>query len=206
MVDLYNTLLKNTEDISFGVNLMSIITSKKQGEVVVKKAKKLLVIYDELEYNPIDCQSIEIKFEGDTIILNVVLAKDNEEHQTENMPQTEAVVPASKTDIFVLQGNDLDAFETLSIFRRKENQEEKADSNTLETHTLESDTFDIQDLTSVQSAILDIVEKEKQFIDKGHKVIKVNTPKFDYENSNNFKLIEVVELIQQSAKIVEETE
>lgn len=206
MVDLYNTLLKNTEDISFGVNLMSIITSKKQGEVVVKKAKKLLVIYDELEYNPIDCQSIEIKFEGDTIILNVVLAKDNEEHQTENMPQTEAVVPASKTDIFVLQGNDLDAFETLSIFRRKENQEEKADSNTLETHTLESDTFDIQDLTSVQSAILDIVEKEKQFIDKGYKVFEINTPRFDYENSNNFKLIEVVELIQQSAKIVEETE
>jgi len=206
---LYNTLLKNTEDISFGVNIMNIITPKKQGEVVVK-TKKLLVTYDDLEYNPVDCQSVEIKFEGDNIILNVVLAEDNEEQQTENvpqtenMPQTEAVVPTSKTDTFMLQGDDLDAFEALSDFRRKENQGEKTDSDELKAYTLESGIFDIQDLTSVQNAILDIIEKEKQFIDQGHKVFKTNIPRFDYENGNNFKLVESVVLMQQSTKMVEE--
>lgn len=207
MVDLlYNTLLKNTEDISFGVNLLSIITPEKQGEVVVKKIKKLLVIYDEQEYNPVDCESVEIKFEGDTIVLNVVLAKDNEEQLEENMPQTEAVISTSKTDTFILQGGDLEAFEALSDFRRKENQKEKTDDDTLEAHTLESGTFDIQDLTSVQSAILDIVAKEKVFIDKDYKVFKINTPpRFDYENSNNFKLVESVILLKQTTEIVKES-
>ena len=206
MADLYNTLLKNTEDISFGVSPFNVIALKKQGEVVVKKVKKLLVIYDGEEYNPVDCQSIEVKFEGDTIVLNVVLAKDNEEQQTENMPQTEAVVPTSKTDTFTLQGDDLEAFERLSDFRREENQKNQMVKNdTLKAYTLESGTFDIQDLTSVQNAILDIVEKEKQFIDKGYKVFKINAPlRFDYENSNNFKLIESVVLIKSTAEIVEE--
>ena len=202
---LYNTLLKNTENISFGVNPFNVIALKKQGEVVVKKIKKLLVIYDDLEYNPVDCESVEIKFEGDTIILNVVLAEeDNEEQPTENVPQAEAVVPTSKTDTFMLQGSDLDAFEALSDFRRKENLGEKTDDDKLEAHTLESGTFDIQDLTSVQNAVLDVIEKEKQLIDKGYKVFKINTPRFDYENSNNFKLIESVVLIPQPTEIVEE--
>ena len=207
MTDLYSTLLKNTEDISFGVNLMGIITSKKQGEVVVKKTKKLLVIFDGDEYDPIDCQSVEVKFVDDTIILNVVLTKDNEEQQVENAPQAEAVVPTSKTDTFMLQGTDLEAFEALSDFRRKENQREKVDGDTPKTFTLESGTFDIQDLTSVQSAMLDIIAEEKQYIDRGYSVFKINAPpRFDYEeNGNNFKLVEFVELIQQSTKIVEET-
>ena len=203
---LYDTLLKNTENISFGVSPFNVIALKKQGEVVVKKVKKLLVIYDGEEYDPVDCQSVEVKFEGDTIILNVVLAEDNEEQQPENIPQAEAVVPTSKTDTFMLQGSDLDAFKALSDFRRKENLGEKTDDDKLEAHTLESGTFDIQDLTSVQNAILDIIEKEKQFIDRGYKVFKINTPpRFDYEeNGNNFKLIESVVLIPQLIKIVEE--
>ena len=209
---LFPVLLKNTENISFGVNLMHIITPKKQGEVVVK-TKTLLVTDDNLEYDPVDCQSVEIKFEGDNIILNVVLAEDNEEQQTENvpqtenMPQTEAVVPTSKTDTFMLQGDDLEAFELLSDFRHEENRGQKTENDKLAAYTLESGTFDIQDLTSVQNAMLDIVEKEKQYIDQGYKVFKIHTPRFDYENSSNFKLVESVVLIKQAipaTEIVEE--
>ncbi|MCK4829163.1 hypothetical protein KA005_76275 [bacterium] len=205
MTDLYNALLKNTEDISFGVNLTNIIALKRKGEVV-KTVKKLLVIYNGEKQDPIDCQSVEVKFVGNTIILDIVLVED-EEQQTENMPQTETVVPTSKTDAFILQGDDLDAFTVLSDFHREENQGQKTKNSKLTAYTLESGTFNIQDLMSVQNAVLDIVAKEKQFIDRGYKVFKTNTPpRFDYEDGNYFKLVESVVLIQPSTVPVETIE
>ena len=113
------------------------------------------------------------------------------------------MIPAAETDSFLLKGDDLESFEMLSDFRRKENQGEKTKNDKLEAFTLESGTFDIQDLTSVQNAMLDIVEKEKQFIDNNYKVFKTNIPRFDYENVSNFKLVESVVLMKQTTKITE---
>ena len=206
MPDLYNILLKNTENILFGANPMSIIAPRK-GEVVVK-TKKLLVTYNGEEQEPIDCQSVTIKYEADTIILDIVLPLKDEEQKTttaETVPQAEAIIPASETDTFILQGDDLEAFEMLSDFRREENQAQKTEKDGLNVYIIESGTFDIQDLTSIENAMLDIVAQERQFIDKGYKAFKTNTPKFDYENSNNFKLVESVVLIKQTTDIVEES-
>ena len=201
-VDLYHTLLKNTEQISFGVNPVSVIL-KPKGEVVVK-TKKLSVIYDGEQQEPIDCRSVEIKFEGDNIILNIVPVKIEEQSVIEDAPQAEAVIPATKTDTFMLMGDDLESLELLSDFRKEENLGQKTANDKLEAYTLESGVFDIQDLTSVQNAMLDIIEKEKQFIDQGYRVFKANIPRFDYENSNDFKLIESVVLITPTVEVVEE--
>ena len=200
MVDLYPTLLKNIKTPAFGINPSSIVF-KKQGEVVVK-SKKLLVTYDGEKYEPVDCQSVTMVLEGDTIILDIVLIKTEE--QVKDVPRAEAVIPASETATFMLQGDDLEAFSRLSDFSKKENQTQKTENDELEAHTLESGTFDIQDLTSVQNAILDIIARERQFINKGYKVFKTNTPRFDYENSSNFKLIESVVLIKPATEVVEE--
>ena len=204
MADLYPILMKNTERISFGANPMNIVVPRK-GEVVVK-TKKLLVTYGGEKQEPINCQSVTMKLEGDNIILDIVLVEKEEQSQpsTEDMPQVEAVVPAAVTDKFMLQGDDLESFELLSDFRRDENQGQKAENDKSETYMLESGTFDIQDLSSVQSAMLDIVEKEKQFIEQGYKVFKANTPRFDYENDNNFKLTESVVLMKQATKPITE--
>lgn len=206
IADLYPILLKNTLHQSFGINPSNIMLKTKQGEVVVK-AKKLLVTYNGEENEPVDCQSVEVKFEDDTIMLNIVTVKDGQEQpRAEDIPQTEAVVPPAVTDKFVLQGDDLEAFELLSDLRRTENQGQKTENSTLEAHTIESGVFDIQDLMSVQNATLDIVEREKQFIDQGYTVFKTNTPRFDYENANNFKLVESIVLIKpiKSTEIVED--
>lgn len=208
MANLYPVLLKNVEHISFGANLTNIIASKKQGEVVVK-VKKLLVTYDGTEYESVDCQSVTVKFVDDSIVLDIVLAKpENTETSVKDaIPQTEVVVPPTVADTFMLTGDDLEAFELLSDFHRTENQRQKTENDKLEAYTLESGVFDIQDLTSVQNALLDIVTKEKQFIDKGYKVFKTNTPRFDYETDDNFKLIESAVLIKPvvaPAEIVEE--
>ncbi|MEA3341110.1 MAG: hypothetical protein U9R15_14190 [Chloroflexota bacterium] len=199
MADLYSVLLKNTKHTTFGANLTNIIAPKrKRGKVV--KTQKLMVTYDGEVQKPVDCQSISVKFNGDAIILDIVSAEKEIEQSefSEDAPQTEAVVPAAVTDKFELQGDDLEALELLSDFRRKENQGEKTDETKLEAFTLESGTFDIQDLTSVQNAMLDIVEKEKQFIDQGYIVFKANVPRFNYENNNNFKLIESAVLINSN--------
>ncbi|KKK52573.1 hypothetical protein LCGC14_3103550, partial [marine sediment metagenome] len=89
MTDLYPILMKNTEHISFGVNLTSIIVPRK-GEVV--KTKKLLVTYGGEEQEPIDCQSVTMTLEGDNIILDIVLVE--KEQPQSSTPQVEAVVPA----------------------------------------------------------------------------------------------------------------
>lgn len=203
-VDLYHILLKDVEPHQFGGNLIDAFASKKKRGEVKVSTKKLLVTYDGEEYAPVDCQSISVKFEGDAVVLDVVLEEgsikpDNEEENgkksLEDIPQAEAVIPVSETDTFALQGDDLEAFKLLSNFHRAENRDQQIDNGIEpEMHALESGVFDIQDLTSVQNAMLDIVEQEKQFIDQGYKVFEVNTPQFDYENSNNFKLIESVSL------------
>ena len=176
--------------------------------------KKLIIVYDKLEYNPIDCQSATIEFEGDTIRLNVILTKDKDEDEEapslsqlpdsrlKNVPQAKAIIPAAKTDMFMLQGDDLEAFEQLSSFHFEGNQRQKTKKDKLQAYTLESGVFDIQDLTSIQNAILDIVEKEKQYIDQGYKVFKTNVPRFDYENDNNFKLVESVVLMPPADTLV----
>ena len=205
MADLYNVLLKNTENISFGASPMSIIAPRK-GEVVVK-VKKLVVTYDGELYDPVDCQSVTVKFEDDTIILDVILTKTKEQSVTEDIPQVEAVIPPSTTDTFMLQGDDLESFELLSEFHRPENQISKTENDSLEAYTIESGIFNIQDLPSVQNAVLDVTEKEKQFIDSGYKVFKTNTPRFNYTEGDNFKLVESVVLIKQVATtdVVEES-
>lgn len=201
--DLYPTLLKNTEHISFGASPMSIMVPPRKGEVVVK-TKKLLVTYGGEAQEPIDCQSVTMKLDGDTIMLDIVLTEEKTEigqpALSADAPQTEAVVPAAVTDKFDLQGDDFEALELISDFRREENQGEKTDDDKLEAFTLESGTFDIQDLTSVQNAIFDIVEKEKAFIDLGYTVFKTNVPRFIYENDYNFMLVESVVLMKHAAK------
>ncbi len=200
MSDLYNILLKNTENISFGADPISIIMPKSKGDVV--GTKKLLVTYDGEEQEPINCQSIIVKYEDDTIMLNIILVKENEESSVS--PQAEAVIPPSKTDTFALQGDDLESLELLSDFRKKENQVQKFEKGEAKyEHIIESGMFDIQDLTSIESAIFDIITKEKQLIDKGYKVFKPTPPVFKYEDSNVFKLVESVSLIKQATNIVE---
>lgn len=198
MADLYPTLLKNVKHLQYGANLMNIVAlQKKQGEVV--KTKKLLVTYDGEEYAPVDCQSVTVKMDGDTIILNVVLAKDEDitdTKSTEAPGLADSVIKTTENDTFLLKGDDLESFEVFSEFRKKENRAEKEDSATLIEQVLDSGVFDIQDLTSVQNAILDIVDKEKKLIDQGYRVFKTDTPKFIYENNNNFKLTESVILIE----------
>lgn len=205
MADLYPILMKNVKQGAFGATLSNIVALQKQGEVGMK-AKKLLMTYNGDKYASVDCQSVTLNVEDDTILLDIVLMED-EEHSTENtsqvkedVPQTEAVIPASITDTFALQGDDLESFELLSDFHKTENCDQKTEGDELIAHTLESGVFNIQDLSSVQNAVLDIIEKEKQFIDQGYKVFKSNTPRFDYENDSNFKLVESVVLIAKTVK------
>jgi len=189
MADTYPFLLKNVEHKSFGASLTNIISLKK-GEVAMATTKKLVVIYDGDEYEPVNCQSVEIKFEGDTVILTVALAKD------ESQPVEDAVISTSPDETFELQGDDLEAFEALSDFRNVEYQsKEKNDSKLEEAHTIESEVYDIQDLQSVQNAVYDLIEREKELLNKGYTVFKYTVPKFDYKDKNLFKLVESVVLI-----------
>ncbi len=163
MPNIYKVLLKDVEHKSFGASLTNIISLKK-GEVAMATTKKLVVIYDGDEYEPVNCQSVKIQFEGDTVILTVVLMKD--EPQTEvtpnDAPVEDAVISTSPDETFELQGDDLEAFEALSDFRNVEYQsKEKNDSKLEETHTIESEIYDIQDLQSVQNAVYDLIEREK---------------------------------------------
>ena len=162
--------------------------------------KKLVVIYDGDEYEPVNCQSVEIKFEGDTVILTVVLKEDEPQIEVtpNDAPAENAVISTSPDETFELQGDDLEAFEALSDFRNAKNQGKKEDDSQLETYIVESEIYDIQDLPSVQNAIFDLIEKEKEFLNKEYIVFKYTIPKFDYfddKDKNLFKLVESVVLI-----------
>lgn len=196
MTDIYKVLLKNVEQKQFGASLTNIIALKK-GEVAMATTKKLVVIYDGEEYEPVNCRSVKIQFEGDTVILTVVLKEDEPQIEvTPNAPVEDAVISTSPDETFELQGNDLEAFEALSDFRNvKYQSKEKNDSKLEEVHTIESETYDIQDLQSVQNAIYDLIEREKEFLNKEYTVFKYTIPKFNYKDKNLFKLVESVVLI-----------
>jgi len=198
MVDLYSTLLKDPEQVKFGVSASHIVFDKPpKGEALVS-ATKLLVNWNGDNYDPLECKSVSVTLEDGAIHLNVVLM-DDKEHIADDVPQTDAVATPDLADKFKLQGDDLESFEMLSLFRKDENKGEKTETTILEAHTLESGTFNIQDLSSVQNSVLDIMAKEKVLIDAGCKVFQLNTPRFEYVTKNDFKLVEVVVLVRDSA-------
>jgi hypothetical protein len=196
MANIYSHLLRDVEQKQFGASLTNIILLKK-GEVAMATTKKLVVIYDGDEYEPVNCRSVKIQFEGDAVILTVVLKED--EPQTEvtpdDIPTEDAVISTSPNETFELQGDNLEAFEALSDFRDDKNQGKKESNSELETYIVESETYDIQDLQSVQNAIFDLIEREKEFLNKEYTVFKYTVPKFDYKDGDLFKLVESVVLI-----------
>lgn len=178
--------------LEFGSKLSNIIKLKKDK----KSMKRLIVIMDGNEYEPMICKDITINIENDNIILNVNSEKV-EQPVDESTPTEQGIISPTKTEVFSLTGDDYESFVALSEFRQSKNTIEKKEGDKLEAFTLESETYDIQDLQSVSNATLDIIYKEQDFLNKGYKVFKVNAPRYIYENDNNFKLVETVVLCKE---------
>ena len=154
--------------------------------------KKLIVSIDGEKLDPVVCSSINIQFEGDTVIVN---------GSTENVPEEDtptedgvALPVHTSAESFLLQGDDLEAFKILSEFRREEFTMNKEDAEKPTAVVLESGVYNIQDQTAVQSASLDLVEQERKYVDDGYMVISTEIPKYEYETDFDFKLVESVVL------------
>jgi len=178
--------------LEYGAKLSNIIKLKGK-----KSMKKLVVVMDGNEYDPVVCKDIDINISDDVIILTI--NSETEQVENENLPTENGIAITSsenENEIFPLTGEDLDTFVTLSEFRIAENTVEKKEGQKLEAITIESEVYDIQDLQSVSSATLDIIAKEQEYIKAGYKAFKTNNPKYIYEsnNKNNFKLVETIVL------------
>jgi len=204
MVNTYPYLLKNIENKQFGISTTDLIVLSKKGQVM--STKKLIVVYNGEEYAPVDCKEVSVQFQKDTITLNIVTLEDTK-IQTEESPSTDTVVTATKDEIFLLKGDDLEAFTTLSEFRWDENHCTPSTGIKREAHIIESETYDIQDLQSVQNATFDLIEAEKKFLNDNYAVIQCNTPRFIYEaDKSHFKLTESVILCKKEVKTVNTSE
>lgn len=197
MADTYPYLLKNVSQKQFGIKPADLVVLNKKGKAV----KKLVVVYNGEKYEPVNCKEVSVQFQDDTITLNIVLADDKP--QPEESPVTDAVMSTTKDEIFLLKGDDLEAFTALSEFRNNENQNSPTEVTKREAHILESEIYDIQDLQSVQSAILDLVGAEKKFLENDYIVLKYSPPRFAYEeDESHFKLIESVVLCKKEAATI----
>jgi len=181
--------------LEFGSKLSNIIKLNKGKKSMLKN---LIVIFNGEEYEHIVCENISVNIENDNVVLNVVTKKDIEQPTDENAPTTQAIIAPTKDEVFLLSGDDYESFISLSDCRRPENMvPEKKEGQKLEAFTIESDTYDIQDLQSVSNATLDIISLEQKFLNKGYKTFKANNPRYIYENDNNFKLVETVVLCKE---------
>lgn len=197
---MYKTLLKTPEKLSFGhgpTQTVLNLSKPPKGEVPVS-VTKLLVNWNGNEYEPIECSQVGIEFLGEnTVILKIATVSDDDDSSMKiESPPVDAVIPSDDTTEYDLQGEDLTTFENLSGFRHDDNKGKKTEDSRCISDVLESNTYDIRELQSVQDAILHLVEQEKQHIDKGYKVFQVSCPKFEYTDSYNFKLTEHVVLLE----------
>jgi len=183
MTDLYPILLREEKQVSYGASLQNIVPLEEKGIIM---RKKLIITIDGEDFSPLECDTIDVNFKEDTIkiIVQTILPE---------IVQGKTTAPGIITEEkgkFAMTGEDLIAFTELSEFRLDKNKEVTSKEEDLSTITLESDLYDIQDLNSVQNASFDIIDKEKQYLTKGFKVFKVNTPEYIYQDNNNFKLVE----------------
>jgi len=181
--------------LEFGSKLSNIIKLDKEKKSMTKN---LIVIFDGEEHEPIECKNISVNIENDNMILNVTTKKDIEHSTDENIPSNQGIIAPTENEVFFLSGDDYDSFIAISECRRSENMlTEKKEGRKLEAITIESSTYDIQDLQSVSNATLDIVAKEQELLNEGYKTFKANDPRYIYENDNNFKLVETVVLCKE---------
>lgn len=202
MSDLYPTLLRNIETPIYGATLQNIVTlgDKRSKEM---DAKRLVIIVDGDEYDPIECTSLDIQICGETTTITVctiATSKDTKRNDKINAPTPDGFLLQEHPDIFTFQGEDLEAFLELSEFRIDKNKTVIFSNQIPSAVSIESDTYDIQDITSVQSASLELIDKERKLLEDGFKVVQVNTPRYNYENANNFKLVETAVLYKIDAR------
>jgi hypothetical protein len=187
--------------LDYGVKLSDIIKVERKS-----KMKKLVIVLNGSEFNALFCKEINLKIEDDCIKLLVEYdddATELEDEEQEAIPKVNGILPPSKDEIYILGGDDYESFEALSEFRHDDNIVEKKDNQKLVAITIESDTYNIQDLQSVSNAILDIIAKEQEFLSKGFKVFKNNIPRYSYEDENHFKLVETTVLSEEVVKVQE---
>jgi len=197
MTDLYPTLLREVDKYTFGVTLQNIIPLIKRGNEM--RTKRLVMVIDGMEYNAIEYESLGFQFENNTVIINV---KTENQDATEEVVEIKKDVPTPEGFIamdatahqYQLTGDDLDAFNSLSSFRISENVTKEIEGKIKVDVIIESDVYDIQDMMSVNTAILDLSHKEDQFIATGYKVFNASVPTYSYIDSDNFKLVENVVL------------
>jgi len=186
MSDLYPTLLRDEKSLQFGATLQNIVSLEKRDE---KMSKKLVIVIDGDKIDPVEYSALDIKFEGDSVIINVTSSTSPSALPigAEDAPSVSGYLDETPNDAN-LSGQDLAEFTVMSEFRLEENKCENSGEAT--KITLESKLYDIQDMSSIQNACFDLVELEREYIKDGYKISAVADPLFVYETTNNFKLVE----------------
>jgi hypothetical protein len=185
MYNLFPYLLRDVNSPSeFGSTLSHII----KGKEIMKQSKKLIVYFNGEEQEAINISSIKMELADDNIILHIDTEKE-EISLIEDTPSVDGILIPSSAETFLLQGDDLEAFQNLSEFHNPKNHVKEKDTITPVHQTLETSTYNIQDIQSVEQATMELLEIEQKFIKEEFKVIKVDIPKFIYEEDGiHFKL------------------
>lgn len=153
---------------------------------------KVIIEVDGIVAETIPCEDVNITFDGDSIIVKVSSADGAGVDSDAPTPDGFSIPETSEN--LQLTGEDLESFDLLSEFRIPENRTKKIKDVESDAVTVESESYNIQDLASIQNASLDLIERERKFLDDGYLVISSEVPKYVYENFNYFKLIETAVL------------
>ncbi len=196
MTDLYPELLREVEVVQFGATLQSLVKLGKRGNQM--ETKKLVLVINGKRQDPIACNMLNFQIEGDTVTLEASLVAD-----TEEAPAVDGIDSVMNDTIFMLQGDDLDALTLLSDFRAEPNKITGEDGLPPVAVTIESGVYNIQDMTAIQNASLDLIAQERTYLDDGYQVVEVSVPRYIYENINDFKLIETAVLHKTADKPAE---
>jgi len=195
MADLFPTLLRKEKTMAYGATLQNIVPLGKDGKM---KNVTVVITINGDEFDPIECNQFSIDWKENEVRINVTA----ENSPRSDSPLEDGFIPAESSD-FELIGDDLAVFDQLSEFRWDENKIEDVEGKPIQTVTIESAQYNILDMSSIQNAILDLVGTERKYIEEGYKAVQVNPPKFEYEDSENFKLIETVVLYKPEEKLEE---
>jgi len=195
LTDLYPTLLRDVDAPQYGATLKSIVELGERGK---QMARKLIVTIDGAAQPAIECSAVNVAFEDDTVVVKVSTLKNTgfSKNTGSDGPSVDGLQPLTSTKVFRLMGDDLDAFMLLSDFRLEANKTEKIPDQSPRAVTIESETYDIQDLSAIQNASLDLIDKERRFLDDGYLVHSASEPRYEYEDANHFKLIETAVLFK----------
>jgi len=182
-----------------GINASQLVSMVAHAKSKGKRAMKIVLVNNGMPMNPMDCETIDISVNGDTMTISwatptkdIVVKDGMILRENGDTPSSKGIIYQDANEIFHLTGEDLADYVAQSRFLKEDMKSDKTTG--AQEIIIETSFYDILELDSVNNAVRDLIAQETLYLSNGARVVKNEVPRYIYGEDgeeNMFKLVKV---------------